>query len=275
VTPEERRARIAELVRREGNASIDELAANFAVTEQTIRRDVNTLCDDGVLRRRHGGVALPPQVEAFSNDNIPYDSRRTLYLHEKRSIAHLVAQCVPDGASLFLSVGTTPELVARELVNHKNLRVFTHNLNVALALCDNPSIEITMPGGPVRNRYRDIGGPNLQDFFTNYTVDIGIFGVGGIDACGGLLDFSEEEVTARLAICANSRTTFFVADHSKFGRNAIVSGGHITEVDHFFTDQPPPDCVAQQLDAANVVLHLPKRQMAIDDDVSFPREVLS
>lgn len=257
VKVDERRSRIAEQVRREGTASIEDLAGQFGVTEQTIRRDVNTLCDEGILLRRYGGVTLPPQVERLSNKNLPYDLRQVLHLDAKRAIARLVAESVPDGASLFFSVGTTPELVAWALDHHRGLRVFTNNLSVALACCANPETEVSIVGGRIRTRYRDVVGPAVQDFFATYTVDIGIFGAGGIATDGTLLDFDEEEVVARQAIAANSRRSFLIADHSKFGRNAIVGRGHLSDVDDFFTDRPPTEPLAELLREAGVGVHWP------------------
>ncbi|SDG37256.1 DeoR/GlpR family DNA-binding transcription regulator [Roseospirillum parvum] len=255
IPPEERRARIAEEVRRQGAATIDALAGRFGVTEQTIRRDVNALCDAGLLRRRHGGVELPVQRE-----NLPYESRQVLHQAEKQAIARAVAGLVPDGASVALSIGTTPELIARALVEHRDLKIYTNNLNVALALCANPGFEVTLPGGRVRNRYRDLVGAAQTRFFAGYNVDFGIFGVGGIDDDGELLDFAEEEVEARQAILANCRRALLVADHTKFGRNAVVRGGHLAEVDVLVTDRAPPPAMAARLDAAGVTVHLAPRE---------------
>jgi DeoR family glycerol-3-phosphate regulon repressor len=258
VSAEDRRSQIAEQVRRDGSAAIDALARQFRVTEQTIRRDVNALCDEGVLRRRHGGVTLPFQVDHPPGENLPYGQRQRLNLREKDVIARMVAAHVPDGASLAISVGTTPDLVAQALLHHRGLRIFTNNLSVALTCCANPDIQVTLCKGRVRPAYRDVVDPSVPDFFATYTVDFGVFGVGGIDSEGTLLDFAEEEVAARRAIAASCRTSLLVADHAKFGRDAIVAGGQVTDVDHLFTDRPPPPVLLDRLRARGVTLHLPQ-----------------
>src|SRR3546814_2112464 len=107
--PADDRARaIVDLVRREGFQAIEVLAGRFGVTPQTIRRDVNLLCDRGLLRRRHGGVELPPDGE-----NLAYLARQVLNIEAKRLIAQLVAAEVPEGASLFFGIGPTPEQCAQ------------------------------------------------------------------------------------------------------------------------------------------------------------------
>lgn len=273
MSPDERRSEIAERVRRDGAATIEDLAAHFQVTEQTIRRDVNALCEEGVLRRRHGGVTLPSLVDTIPGENLPYGHRQRLNLPEKRAIARTVAEHIPDGASLAISVGTTPELVALALLRHRGLRIFTNNLNVALACCANPDIQVTIARGRVRPLYRDVVDPSVPDFFATYSVDFGIFGVGGIDTEGTLLDFAEEEVAARQAIAAASRQTLLVADHAKFGRNAVVAGGKITDVDHLFTDRPPPEALGVRLWGAGIALHLPPDHSQTAPPLLQPKEV--
>jgi DeoR family glycerol-3-phosphate regulon repressor len=251
--PTERQAGIVELVRADGFRTIEQLAERFDVTPQTIRRDVNALCEEGLLRRRHGGVE-----PALEHENIAYRARKVLNVNEKRKIAALVARAIPDEASLFFSIGTTPELVASALLQHRNLRIFTNNLNVAYVAATNDSFDVTLIGGRLRNRDRDVLGPEVEEFFNSYKVDYGIFGVGGIESDGSLLDFDEQEVRARSSILKNSRKNYLVADHTKFGRNAVVRGGSITQVTAFFTDRLPPDHISQMISKAGVDLHIPE-----------------
>ena len=230
-----RQTLILEIVREKGFASIEHLAAHFDVTQQTARRIVNQLCDQGLLRRIHGGVGLP-----VSNQNLAYESRQGLNFEAKRQIAQAVFNFIPDGASIMIGLGTTPEYVALALAGRQNLRVITNNLNVASAFARNPDVEITIAGGTLRPLDRDIIGDAAVRFFSRFKVDIGIFGVGGIDEEGTLLDFYSGEVQARQAIVANCRTALLVADASKFGRSATVRGGHISDCHHLFTDKPLP-----------------------------------
>ncbi|GGB33406.1 DeoR family transcriptional regulator [Roseibium aquae] len=237
-----RQAEIADLVHTSGFASVEDLAERFEVTTQTIRRDVNGLCELGILRRTHGGVEPPAQPA-----NIHYSTRQILNLPEKRKIADLLAQDIYSGQSLAFSIGTTPEIVMQALVQHENLSIFTNNLNVAFTASSNPTFQVTIAGGRLRHGDRDILGSGTQDFFARYKVDVGIFGVAGVDEDGTLLDFHEDEVAARQSILANCRQSFLVLDRTKFGRSAHVRGGHITEVSAVFSDQPLPAGIARLL----------------------------
>lgn len=248
--PADDRARaIIEVVRGQGYQTIKALSVQLGKTEQTIRRDVNLLCDRGLLRRKHGGVELPPEDE-----NLAYPARQVLNIEAKRRIAELVAREVPDNASLFFGIGTTPEQCALALTDHPGLRVMTNNLNVAVALSRNPSCEITIAGGRVRNLDRDVVAAEAHGFFSSFAADIGIYGVGAVAEDGTLLDFGMDEVRMRENLMQHCRQRFLVLDHSKFGRSATVRGGHITEATAVFSDQPVPPAIAGQLKEAGIRL---------------------
>ena len=240
---------IVAMVRVSGAMSIDSLAGHFGVTPQTIRRDVNPLCDRGLLRRRHGGVEFQVPEE-----NLAYQTRQVLNLEAKQRIARRLAADVPEKSSLFFGIGTTPEQCALALVDHADLTVVTHNLNVAMILCRNISCEITIAGGRIRNLDRDVVAGEAHGFFDRFSVDIGIFGVGGVAEDGTLLDFSPDEVTMRLNLMCRCRQRFLVLDHSKFGREATVRGGHLRETTAVYTDRPVPPGIAGLLDEAGVRL---------------------
>ena len=149
--------------------------------------------------------------------------------------------------SLAFSVGTTPQIVAEALLDHQHLRVFTNNLNIAMLSCANPTFEVNIVGGRLRNSDRDVLGADIDSFLSSYMVDIGIYGVAGVAEDGTLLDFQEDEVRARKIIRANSRQTFLVLDDSKFGRVAHVRGGHISEATKIFCNAKPPASIVKTL----------------------------
>ena len=123
----ERQTKITEHLHEEGFLSVDQLASAYNVTTQTIRRDLNALCDYGLARRRHGGVEKPSKT-----GNIAYRYRQILAQDAKKAIAKEVSKLIPNDVSIAFSIGTTPELVADALLHHQGLSVFTNNLNIAL-----------------------------------------------------------------------------------------------------------------------------------------------
>lgn len=238
-----RQSAILETAQVRGRVMVDELAQALCVSPHTVRRDINALCEQGKLRRLHGGAAF---VEARSN--LPYAARSAMNVAAKRRIAAYVARLIPDGATLFFSIGTTPAMVAAALVARDGLTVITNNLNAAMATSDAPNARILLPGGEMRLPDRDILGRDALELFAAYRADFAIYGVAGIDVDGSLLDFHESEVRIRQTLRENARRSVLVADVSKFGRRAPAIGGHLAEADHVVTDARPDAPFATLLD---------------------------
>ena len=238
-----RRQRIVELTLQQKFASVDDLTQALGVSAQTVRRDINYLCDMNVLRRRHGGA------EVFETEgNAPYDQRAATNSSAKRAIALAAADQIPDGSTIAISVGTTPMMVADALCDKKNLTIVTNNLNAAMSLSRESSNRIILPGGEIRLPDRDILGDQVVEFFGNYRTEYGIFGVGGVAEDGGLLDFHRSEVRIREKIRENARKSILVLDSSKFGRSAPAVGGGIFDMDQVVLDISPQDAFAELLD---------------------------
>ena len=244
-----RHEEIVELLLERGYVTVEYLANIFNVTPQTIRRDIKSLSEAGRIRHYHGGAGV-----VMSTENYAYSDRKVLCLKEKQRIAKLVAKHVPDHASLFMNLGTTTEEVAKALANHRGLRIITNNLNVAAILGSKEELQIIVAGGLLRHKDCGITGEATIDFIRQFKVDIGIIGISGIDQDGDLLDFDYREVRAARAIIDNSRRVFLVTDHTKFGRNAMVRLGTISEISALFTDRKPPAPLVEILEAADVEL---------------------
>ncbi|MBO9477905.1 DeoR/GlpR transcriptional regulator [Shimia sp. R11_0] len=229
-----RQDKILQRAQTSGRVLVEDLALTLEVSQHTIRRDINALCAEGKLRRLHGGAEF---IDA--NLNLPYAARSTLNAAAKKRIALEAARLIPDNATLFFSIGTTPAFVASALSDHQGLHVITNNLNVALAVAEAPGVRIILPGGDLRLPDRDFLGPQVLETVRAYRADFAIFGVGGIDTDGSLLDFHEDEAQARRAMQDNARASILVADQSKFGRRAAAIGGKLTDMDHIVLDAAP------------------------------------
>lgn len=233
-----RQSEILKLARDQGKVVVEDLASHFAVTLQTIRRDLTELCDAGQMTRVYGGAIMSSGVV-----NIGYEDRRALNADEKDRIGRLCAEAIPHEASLFLNIGTSTEAVARALLGHRNLLVVTNNLNVANILAANPSAEVIVAGGVLRRADAGLVGDVTLDMVRHFKVDFAVIGTSGLDEEGDLLDFDFREVRVSQAIIKQARRTFLVADRSKFHRSAPVRIASLAEVDVFFTDAAPPDTV--------------------------------
>ncbi|MZR31371.1 DeoR/GlpR family DNA-binding transcription regulator [Sneathiella litorea] len=227
-----RQAEIVELAKSRGRVQVDELAAHFDITPQTIRMDLNALCSSKILARFHGGALYPE-----TRKNVEYETRRQIAAEEKAAIGAETAKLIPDQSALFMNIGTTTEAVGHSLVNHKGLMVVTNNINVANNLRLYPSFEVAIAGGVVRHSDGGIVGEAAIDFINQFRVDYAVIGASAIDPDGSLLDFDFREVKVAQAIITNARHVILVADSTKFKRRAPVVIAQLAQVDTFVTDK--------------------------------------
>ncbi len=249
-----RQERIVELVRRRGFASIEAMSTHFEVSQQTIRRDIMRLCAHDLLMRYHGGAGLPAGA-----DKLAYSNRKIRNAAGKREIAKLIAREIPNGAALFIDIGTTMEAVAEALLDHEGLRVVTNHIGVVSILSQRNDFEINLAGGTVRNRDQAVTGAATIEFLERFRVGYGIFGIGTIDDDGAMLDYDYRDVQVSLKAMEISRRRLIAADDSKFNGDAMVKLGHVSEIDAVFTDAPPPEGVARILKANGVRLAVAAR----------------
>lgn len=223
------------VARETGRVGVDELAGRFGVTPQTIRRDLNDLCDQRMLTRVHGGAMIASAVQ-----NLAYEARRLVAQPHKRLIGDAAAQLIPSHSSLFINIGTTTEEVARSLSRHEGLLVITNNLHVATELYRHPGVDLIIAGGMVRRADGGVTGAATVELISQFRVDTAVIGTSAIDEDGTLLDFDLREVRVSRAIIEHARRVVLVTDSSKFARKAPVQVAHLSEVDTLVTDRLDP-----------------------------------
>ena len=231
----ERQNKILDLARSNGRVEVDELSSRFNVSPQTIRKDLNELCDKQLLQRVHGGAVVGSGIE-----NVSYEARRMLAPGAKKAIGMSAAELIPDNSSLLLNIGTTTEQVAHSLSHHRGLLVITNNINAVDIMKHFPNIELIIAGGQVRRSDGGIVGLAAVDFINQFKVDYAVIGVSAIDEDGSLLDYDFREVRVAQAILNNARHIILVADSMKFERNAPIRIGHISQISTLVTDKGLP-----------------------------------
>ena len=230
---------ILSLAEKEGYVSVENLAETFEVTQQTIRRDINNLCDQELLTRTHGGAFYSSGVRNFA-----YKSRKSLASDEKKEIADAVAAIIPDNSSIVINIGTTTEQVAESLLSHQGLKVITNNINIVNIFAQSNNAEVWLAGGKVRNLDSAVIGIHTANFIKQFKVDYAVVGVSAIDNDGALVDFDSEEVLVSRAIFKHCRKLILVADNFKFERTAPMLIGNISEIDTLVTNiQPSPEII--------------------------------
>lgn len=228
--PDDRLQVIAELVREHGSVRGSELAELLGVTDETIRRDLARLASRGVVRRAHGGAIAAP-----AGDETTTAVRLHEHAAEKIAIGERAAMLVSPGTTIILDSGTTTLCMARALRRVRGLVVVTSAVTNAIELVGNPDTTVVMTGGVIRPITFGASGALAAATLHELHVDQAFIAMHSVSVKGGLTYPSFEEVDAKRAMIDAAAEVILLADHSKFGREALVRVAPITAVQRIVT----------------------------------------
>jgi DeoR family fructose operon transcriptional repressor len=250
VLPEERRLQIVDQVRARPLVRADELARRFGVSIETVRRDLDALQRDGLVRRVYGGATgiVPHTLEAS------FDQREGLHVEAKRSIARLAASLVEPTDVLVLDVGTTVAELARVLPADYHGRVLTSSLLVAAELSRRQGVGVEVAGGRLRGGDLACSGAHTDAFFAGWFADKAFLGSGGVHPEAGLTDYHPDEVSTRQVMLAHAAELYVLADSSKLGQVALRKVCDLDRLTAVITDDQAHPSIARQLEAKGVSL---------------------
>jgi DeoR/GlpR family transcriptional regulator of sugar metabolism len=228
----DRQQAILELLDENGSIQVTDLVSRFAVSEMTVRRDLDALEHKGLLRRVHGG-AVSDHGRSYEP---PFLTRSLDYIEQKKRIGVAAASLVKNGESLALDVGTTTLEVARNLVGKKNLTIITPCFQIAALLSENPAIRLILTGGILRPGEHSLVGHLAERAFQEFYVDKLFLGAAGIDFQAGLTEYNLEDTLVKKAMLGSAKEIILVADSSKFNRVAFTAIAPLSIVNRLVTD---------------------------------------
>ncbi|OGV72897.1 MAG: hypothetical protein A3K19_15125 [Lentisphaerae bacterium RIFOXYB12_FULL_65_16] len=237
-----RQNEILDLLGREGEVVVETLAAQFGVSEMTIRRDLTRLARAGKLSRTHGG-AMPSRagiVEFSFQENLNRNAE------QKRAIAQAAARAVQPGMTVLLDTGSTTLEVARAIAGLPKLTVLTTSLMIAAALHTQESIELILLGGTVRKDSPDLSGPLTEENLGRFRVNLAVLGADGVSADGVFTESMNVARVSRAIVKAAERAVLTI-DGSKFGRAALVRYAEWQDFNQVITDKGVPAQVRKWL----------------------------
>ncbi|MEU7855829.1 DeoR/GlpR family DNA-binding transcription regulator [Nonomuraea sp. NPDC049141] len=249
--PGRRRAELVRHVRERGHATVAELAERFAVSMDTIRRDLDHLAERQLIARTHGGAM---HTDELATADSPFDSRAAVHHPAKQAIGIATAKLISNGETLIVNGGTTTLAVARALTGKRDLTVVTNNLRLPAEIPQEAVRDLYVIGGTCRIPSNVTIGPVAFADTDGISADTAVIGVGGISTGGGLSTSNLHEAQMiRQMIDAGTRV-IIVADSSKFGRSAFVHICGLDRVSVLVTEALPPDDLAVALKDTGVEL---------------------
>lgn len=234
--------------------NVEDLAAHFNVSPETVRRDLSAMSEQGLLRKVYGGA-----VKFQSAQENSFALRTKQYAEQKMVIAQYAARFVQQGDSLFVNAGTTTAIFARELVKLvDNLIVITNSPQIAHAFWNNGQSKnsIYLLGGDYNGAETETLGGTVVEQVQRFHVDHAFLTVGSLNAAQGFMDYRMESAEINGAMAKHAQRTTVLIDSSKFDQMALITTCTIDEIDRLVTDSPPSDTLSAALKKAGTQVHL-------------------
>ena len=230
-----------------GVRTIAELSNELQVSEATVRRDLETLEKQGIIRRVYGGAEL---LRKRHTEPL-YEEKASLHAPEKARIAETAVKFIQEGDTIFLDGGSTVLEMARRLPNLRDLTVVTNSLMAAAELMEK-NFHLILVGGAFRSLSRTLVGPLTSKILESLTISKAFLGTIGLEAERGISTTDPNEAYTKELVMKRSDKVFLLADSSKFGVSSFVFSGDSADIDVLVTDSGLSQAAQKQLKTKNI-----------------------
>lgn len=233
----ERRNEILELLREEGKVIVAQLSKKYDVTEETIRRDLEKLEQDGYAKRTYGGAVL----QNNENEELPFLVRKRANVEEKKEIARKIGQLIEDGDRIMLDASTTALFVAKQIRSKKNITVITNSIEILLELSDVKDWKVLSTGGSLRTGAFSLLGYQAERMVDDFHVDKAIVSCKGVDLERGFSDSNESDAGIKKRMLNAADMKIMAVDKAKFDRHSFTQIIGINAINVIATDSTLSD----------------------------------
>ncbi len=231
----ERRNAILSKLYLDGKVIVSALSQEFDVTEETIRRDLDKLDKEGLVKKSYGGAVL---VQNFSTD-LPHSVRKKANVEAKQKIAEKISTLFQDGDCIMLDASSTALLLLNYIRNLKNITLITNSVEALIELSDKDDWNVFSTGGKLKKGSLSLVGPSAEKTIRSFHVDYAVCSSKGLDITRGITDSNEKDSEMKQAIFESAETKILCVDSSKFDKISLIKVGDISEVDIIATDTEP------------------------------------
>jgi DeoR/GlpR family transcriptional regulator of sugar metabolism len=233
----ERRREILSRLSADGKVLVSELARDFGVTEETIRRDLERLDREGLVSKTYGG-AVSKQNSAL---DLPYNIREGVNVPQKQVISDRIAALVEDGTRLMLDSSSTALYVLKKIKDKRNLTVITNSVKILIELADKADWTVLSTGGVLKRGALSLTGSSAEKMIHSYHVDLAVCSCKGLDMELGITDSNESDSLIKQAMFASAERRILALDGDKFDRKSFVKVCDIGQIDCIVTDREPSE----------------------------------
>lgn len=231
----ERKQKIKEIVINEKKIYVSNLSKLFEVTEETIRRDLEKLEQEGIVTRTYGGAIL--NIEQ-TNDDQPFLKRATKNLEAKEKLALKALLFVKEGSTIMADSSSTVLELLKLCKTNKNITVMTNSVEILSKLANFP-VNVISTGGTFNHKSMSLTGSIAENIIKKYNVDLAFVSCKGIDKVKGITDSNEPEVELKRSMVNQASKVFLLVDNSKFNTVGFIQLFDFSKVDYVVTDTKP------------------------------------
>lgn len=253
----ERRKRILERVHAEKKVIVSELSKEYKVSEETIRRDLERLAEEGHVIKSYGGAV----INEIGNIDLPFNVRWKSNAWGKQKIADLVNQEICDGDHIFLDASTTAVFIAKNIKQKKHLTVITNSIENLLELSDVSGWDIIATGGLLKPGSMSLLGKKAIDSIEAYNADKIFFSCKGLDLEKGVTEGNEEMGSIKQSMIKASRKVYLAVDSSKFDKVAFSNICKLSGLNVIITDKKPEPRWLSAFEEHGIQCIYPKEEM--------------
>ena len=233
----ERRNAILEKLQAERRVVVSELSQIYKVSEETIRRDLEKLENDGFAIKSYGGAV----INENANVDLPFNIRKKRNVISKQKIAEVISSRIKDGTSIMLDASSTAVYIAKALKERKNLTLITNSIEILIEMFDTPNVNVLSTGGAMREGSFALVGPQTDKMLNSYHVDMAIVSAKGFDLETGMTDTEELHANNKKTMLHAGREKVLAVDSSKFGKTAFTEIGTLEDISMVVTDAKPDE----------------------------------
>ena len=233
----ERRNAILEKLQAERRVVVSELSQIYKVSEETIRRDLEKLENDGFVIKSYGGAV----INENANVDLPFNIRKKRNVISKQKIAEVISSRIKDGTSIMFDASSTAVYIAKALKERKNLTLITNSIEILIEMFDTPNVNVLSTGGAMREGSFALVGPQTDKMLKSYHVDVAIVSAKGFDLETGMTDTEELHANNKKTMLHAGREKVLAVDSSKFGKTAFTEIGTLEDISMVVTDAKPDE----------------------------------
>lgn len=233
----ERRREILARLTANGKVIVSELAKDFEVTEETIRRDLDKLDKEGLASKTYGGAVSKLNASV----DLPYNVRESVNVAQKQQIAQRIADLIEDGQRVMIDSSSTALYAIKKIKEKSNLTIITNSVKVLLELADKPDWTVLSTGGILKKNALALMGSSAEKMINSYHVDIAICSCKGLDMELGVTDSNENDSLIKQAMFHSAEKRILALDSEKFDKKSFVKVCDFSDVDLIVTDTAPTE----------------------------------